>query len=279
MSTWIPISVPGSRLPTREDADELGEVVWKWADSIAMIARWDEALCDPQPVAWLHEPRTVGALPVPQLTEADVRRIVRLENELLFKTTAAARAPAPERPRFVKLGADGKPTTGDHVAVWDRQSGLVHTAAPLLNGKDLNHADALRACAELELLGQKGWQLPYLMDLLSLIDYDRYDPAVDTAHFKGPFGWTWTRTPYKGNVSGASWIVYLYDGGASWYGHGGHDHVRAVLAGQQLGLEADARRIVREELAHPASKPRGEADVSDNALLARIDAAVQEVKK
>lgn len=169
---------------------------------------------------------------LPTREDADERRIVRLENELLFKTTAAARAPAPERPRFVNLGADGKPTTGDHVAVWDRQSGLVHTAAPLLNGKDLNHADALRACAELELLGQKGWQLPYLMDLLSLIDYDRYDPAVDTAHFKGPFGWTWTRTPYKGNVSGASWIVYLYDGGASWYGHGGHDHVRAVLAGQ-----------------------------------------------
>ena len=28
---------------------------------------------------WPYEPRTVGALPVPQLTEADVRRIVREE--------------------------------------------------------------------------------------------------------------------------------------------------------------------------------------------------------
>lgn len=30
---------------------------------------------------WPYEPRTVGALPVPQLTEADVRRIVREELE------------------------------------------------------------------------------------------------------------------------------------------------------------------------------------------------------
>lgn len=157
-------------------------------------------------------------------------RIERLEKELLFKTTAAARAPAPERPRFVNLGADGKPTAGDHVAVWDRQSGLVHTAAPLLNGKDLHHADALKACAELDLLGQKGWQLPYLMDLLSLIDYDRYDPAVDPAHFKGPFGWTWTRTPFKVNPSGASWLVGLNNGNANWYGHDDPNLVRAVLA-------------------------------------------------
>lgn len=36
---------------------------------------------------WPYEPRTVGALPVPKLTEADVRRIVReeLENEYIAR--------------------------------------------------------------------------------------------------------------------------------------------------------------------------------------------------
>ena len=66
MSNWIPIS---ERLPTREDADELGEVVWKWADSIAMIARWDEALCDPQPVAWHPLPPYTPPKPGPTDTE------------------------------------------------------------------------------------------------------------------------------------------------------------------------------------------------------------------
>ena len=68
MSTWIPIS---ERMPTREDADELGEVVWKWADSIAMIARWDEALCDPQPVAWHPLPRYTPPKPGPTDEELD----------------------------------------------------------------------------------------------------------------------------------------------------------------------------------------------------------------
>lgn len=158
-------------------------------------------------------------------------RIERLEKELLFKTTATPRVPAPERPRFVNLGADGKPTAGDHVAVWDRQTGLVHTAAPLLSGDDLNHAAALKACAGMRLFGQEGWRLPDIRELLSIIDCDRYDPAVDTAHFKGPFGWTWTRTPFKRNPSGASWIVNLGGGYAGWDFHGGHGRVRAVLAG------------------------------------------------
>lgn len=162
-------------------------------------------------------------------------RVERLERELLFKPAAHGKV-APDTPRFVNLGADGKPTTGEHVAVWDRQSGLIHTAAPLLNGKEVNHADALKACAELTLLGHKGWQLCDVRDLLSIIDYDRYDPAVDPARFKGPYGWTWTRTPCTGGSSGASWIVGLDGGGTNWSYHGSRHQVRAVLAGQQLGL-------------------------------------------
>lgn len=49
MTNWIPIS---ERMPTREDADELGEVVWKWADGTTCTGRFDE---DPA-VAWLPLP-------------------------------------------------------------------------------------------------------------------------------------------------------------------------------------------------------------------------------
>lgn len=62
MTNWIPLTGPGSRLPTREDADERAR----------------------QRGEYRYRPygrRTVGALPVPQLTEADVRRIVREELE------------------------------------------------------------------------------------------------------------------------------------------------------------------------------------------------------
>lgn len=39
MSNWIPIS---ERLPTREDADERGEVVWKWADGGTCTGRFED---------------------------------------------------------------------------------------------------------------------------------------------------------------------------------------------------------------------------------------------
>lgn len=50
MSNWIPIS---ERLPTREDADERGEVVWKWADGTTCTGRFEDGGEEQDPaVAW-----------------------------------------------------------------------------------------------------------------------------------------------------------------------------------------------------------------------------------
>lgn len=163
-------------------------------------------------------------------------RVERLEKTVLFKAVAADETAAITKVRFVNLGADGKPTTGEHVAVFDRTTGLTWSAGPLANGKDLNHADAMQACAELELLGHKDWRAPTVTELLALIDYKRHEPAVDTTHFKGPYGWTWTSTPYKGNPSGAAWYVFLSYGDSLWDGRYGRHRARAVRAGQNLGL-------------------------------------------
>lgn len=45
---WIPVT---ERLPTRDDADEVGEVVWKSIRGGAFVARWDEDF-GVQPLAW-----------------------------------------------------------------------------------------------------------------------------------------------------------------------------------------------------------------------------------
>ncbi|MDE2098654.1 MAG: DUF1566 domain-containing protein [Patescibacteria group bacterium] len=163
-------------------------------------------------------------------------RIERLEKAVLFK------APQPEAPistpRFTNLGADGKPTAGDHVAVHDAQNGLMWAASPIQGGKDLNHADASRAAAELDLLGRKGWRLPTIQELLSLVDYERWGPAVDPKHFKGPYGWTWSSTLVKGEGAPAGYarVVVLDDGSSGWSHRGSHGQALAVRASQQLGL-------------------------------------------
>lgn len=63
---WIPIS---ERLPTREDADELGEVVWKWAHGGTSAARFSS---HPEgAVAWLPLPPYTPPKPGP--TDEEIR--------------------------------------------------------------------------------------------------------------------------------------------------------------------------------------------------------------
>ena len=63
MSNWIQIS---ERLPTREDADETGEVVWKWKDGTLLTAPFDDRdNSDDAPVAWLPIPKYAPPKPGP----------------------------------------------------------------------------------------------------------------------------------------------------------------------------------------------------------------------
>ena len=162
-------------------------------------------------------------------------RVERLEKQLLFKDPPIGSSPGIPKPRFFNLGADGKSTAGDHVAVFDSETGLTWSAGPLQGGADLSHADAMKACADLELLGKKDWRAPTIKELLSIVDYERVDPAVDTAHFKGPYGWTWSSTLAKA-PAGCAWFVFLNCGSSGRSYQGNLYRVRAVRSGQQLGL-------------------------------------------
>lgn len=55
MSNWIPFTGPGRRMPTREDADEREEVIWKFADGATITDRYDHRPNE-RPVAWLPMP-------------------------------------------------------------------------------------------------------------------------------------------------------------------------------------------------------------------------------
>lgn len=153
-------------------------------------------------------------------------RIERLEKAVLFPPTVASTAG-----RFTKLGSGGRPTSGDHVAVFDSRTGLTWSAGPLLGGEDLTHAEALAACKALDLLGQKDWRAPTIEELISIIDYSRASPTVDTDVFAGPYGWTWSSTPASA-PAGYAWDVYLNNGYSNHVHRDNHYRVRAVRAGQ-----------------------------------------------
>lgn len=172
--------------------------------------------------------RHVAAAPAPQM--------LRLVETLATETEPEPVATATDaRARFVKLDAEGHETEGYHVAVYNRRADLVWTAEPLGGGADLGHADAMKACAGLTLLGSKGWRAPTIQELLAIVDYTRCDPAVDTDYFKGPYGWTWSAT-LAASPSGYAWFVGLADGYSSRGLQGYRTRVLAVRAGQSLGL-------------------------------------------
>ena len=162
------------------------------------------------------------------------QRVERLEKTFLFPSK-----PALTGDRFTNLCADGSrwmdAQDGKHVAVHDSKTGLTWSAEPLQSGKEFNHADAMKACAALDLLGKKDWRAPTIEELLSIVDYTRCDPAVDTDHFLGPYAWTWSSTLAKA-PAGYAWLVNLDDGDSDRGVVVSHYHVRAVRSGQQLGL-------------------------------------------
>ena len=174
--------------------------------------------------------------PVLTLTQ----RVERLERHpLLVQPPARTTAPVidySKAPRFTKL-RDPKADAGEHIAVRDARTGLIWTAEPLAGG-DRNWKDAIAAAADCRLLGESDWRLPTIQELLSIVDYERWDPAVDPEYFRGPYGWTWSSTPVKGAKApaGCAWFVDLYYGFAGSYGQSNRGRVRAVRAGQQLAL-------------------------------------------
>ena len=84
----------------------------------------------------------------------------------------------------------------------------------------------LKAIEYCEGLGD-GWRLPTIEELISIVDYNRFDPAIDPI-FECKLSYYWSSTTNAGNPSNA-WVVYFYDGSLyygnkSFYGY----YVRAV---------------------------------------------------
>lgn len=147
------------------------------------------------------------------------------------RTTAPALVPFPAEQRFVNLGADGRPTTSDHVAVYDRKMGLTWLRG-LVAGGPRNWKDSLAAASAVRLFNKEDWRAPTLEERLSINDYTKHSPALDTEHFAKESGWEWTSTPDAESPSDYAWNVNLGNGNSNRNNQSNHNFVRAVRAGE-----------------------------------------------
>ena len=118
-------------------------------------------------------------------------------------------------------------TITDEGTVIDNTSGLEWQRTPFAG--EMPWDAAASACKELRLAGHEDWRMPTRVELLTLVDDTRFDPAIDADAFPDtPTKWFWTSTPAARAPSAVAWIVRFANGSSGFARRDGHHRVRAV---------------------------------------------------
>ena len=132
---------------------------------------------------------------------------------------------AQEAPRFTK--ANGVVTDNQTTLEWqDDYSDNGN------NGKSAKWTDAIDYCEALTLNGKDDWRLPNKKELLSIVDYGTYNPAISSVFEKtNSLNYFWSSTTGASYTS-AAWGVYFGNGDTYYLNKSYNTHVRCVRAGQ-----------------------------------------------
>jgi Protein of unknown function (DUF1566) len=166
-----------------------------------------------------HELKTVIAR---RLEAAGSREVLAIASALCNGNALEPKVQVLDIPQGPRFQVDGD-------TVLDRTTGL-EWSRDNVPGGTMNWKAAQEACGKLTLGGHSDWRLPTIRELLTLVDYERHDPAIDTKAFKCESSYYWTSTPLHSSPGGCAWGVDFYDGYALWNGQGNDDYVRAVRA-------------------------------------------------
>jgi hypothetical protein len=108
--------------------------------------------------------------------------------------------------RFQVLNQFGK------AAVFDKETGRVWEQSPSTSTFDW--FGALEHCYQLELGGRKGWRLPTIEELASLVDASQPAPRLPAGHpfsVQSSFDDVWSATTFASDAS-AAWQVEFFGG-------------------------------------------------------------------
>jgi hypothetical protein len=118
------------------------------------------------------------------------------------------------------------------VAVLDKETGLVWALNANIAGVTKTWLDAMNYCLNLSIGDRKGWRLPTVEELASLVDPTHASPALPAGH---PFTGVeadiyWSSTTYAGDSTFA-WVVDMLRGLLGSTGKTSHYYVWPVRGG------------------------------------------------
>jgi hypothetical protein len=98
-------------------------------------------------------------------------------------------------------------TDNGNGTVTDNVTGLMwHQAVP---AGMITWDQAKAYCPTLALAGHADWRLPKRIELVSLVDFGRSSPAINTTYFPGtPSDWFWTSSTSAGSSSLAAYVDF-----------------------------------------------------------------------
>ena len=121
---------------------------------------------------------------------------------------------------------NAKFTINENGTVFDNETKLTWQREVM--DKDVNMEKAKLYARDLRLGNFTDWRVPTIRELLSIVDYTRYNPAIDTDTFPNtPSVWFWSVSPCAYD-SGYAWIVSFSYGSSGNYGVSFSNRVRCV---------------------------------------------------
>jgi hypothetical protein len=124
---------------------------------------------------------------------------------------------------------DGTVTDNNTGLVWMQNTAETNTDG-LINDDDvLNWQDAVDYCEDLNFAGHDDWRLPERIELRSIVDYGRANPAMDPV-FSYQLSRYWSVTTNANDTDFAWHIIFTYGGDGNYFKTSSY-FVRCVRAG------------------------------------------------
>lgn len=118
----------------------------------------------------------------------------------------------------------------------DARTGLTWQDNRFVDSERVTYTQAEKLCKELRLGNHDDWRIPTIKELLSIIDYKKYDSATLDGFSISESNYYWSSTQYMGDPDKV-WGIDFKDGATDANGKAYDRHVRCVRTTTSSGAK------------------------------------------